>query len=70
VRPLRNRGSPPSDVCSGHGREAITFVQANRVSAVEAGRAQRIGGILGHGLAYVLIGLAAFVVVTFLTSRG
>ena len=58
------------DVYGGHGREAITFVQANRVSAVEAGRAQTVGGILGHGLVYVLIGLGAFVVVSFLTSRG
>ncbi|HKH31292.1 MAG TPA: hypothetical protein VKA45_09580 [Gaiellaceae bacterium] len=40
------------------------------MSAVEAGRARRIGGTLGHGLVYVLIALAAFVVVTFLTSRG
>jgi hypothetical protein len=29
-----------------------------------------VGGILGRSLVYVLIALAAFVVVTFVTSRG
>jgi hypothetical protein len=31
---------------------------------------QRVGGMVVRGLLYVLIALAAFVVVTFFTSRG
>lgn len=56
-------------VYGGHGRKAIRFMQAAPVSAVEPGPVRRVGGILGRGLVYILIALAAFVVVTFVTSR-
>ena len=58
------------EVHGGHGREAIRFVQAESVSAVEAGPARRVGGLLGRSLLYLLIALSAFVVVTLVTSRG
>jgi hypothetical protein len=39
------------------------------MSAVAPGPVQKVGGLLVRGLLYVLIALAAFVVVTFVTSR-
>jgi hypothetical protein len=57
------------EVYGGHGREVIRLTQAAPMSAVAPGLVQRVRGILVRGLLYVLIALAAFVVVTFVTSR-
>jgi hypothetical protein len=57
------------EVYGGHGREVIRLTQAATVSAVAPGPVRRVGGIFVRGLLYVLIALAAFVVVTFVTSR-
>jgi hypothetical protein len=58
------------EVYGGHGRKAIRFLHADRMSAVEAGPARRVAGIVARSLVYVLIALAAFVLVTVVTSRG
>jgi hypothetical protein len=57
------------EVYGGHGREVIRLTQAAPMSAVAPGPVQKVGGLLVRGLLYVLIALAAFVVVTFVTSR-
>jgi hypothetical protein len=54
----------------GRGRTAMRLTQASLVSAPERARMQRVGGAIVRGLVYVLIALAAFVVFTFVTSRG
>jgi hypothetical protein len=58
------------EVYGGFGRAAIRFTQAAPVPAVKPPPVQRVGSILVRGLVYLLIALAAFVVVTFVTSRG
>jgi hypothetical protein len=56
----------------GGGREAVRLTQEGLGSAVEpaAGQLQRVGGMIVRGLVYVLIALAAFLVVTLVTSRA
>lgn len=56
----------------GRGRDAVTLTRQGFVSAAEPapGRLQRVGGMIVRGVVYVLIALAAFVVVTLVTARG
>jgi hypothetical protein len=54
----------------GRGLEAISLRSASTAAAVESGRVRTVGGTLVRGVVYVLIGLAAFVLVTLLTARG
>jgi hypothetical protein len=58
------------EMYGGRGRDAIRLTQGHRVSAQEAPPVRTIRGIVIRGLVYVSIALAAFVVVTFVTSRG
>lgn len=58
------------EVYGGHGRGAISLKSAASASEVGRPPARAVGGMLVRGLVYVLIGLAAFVVVTFLAARG
>ncbi len=53
----------------GRGRDAMRVTQADPVSELERSPAQRVGGSLVRGVLYVLIALATFVVVTFVTSH-
>jgi uracil-DNA glycosylase family 4 len=46
------------------------LTQGGSVSAVEQTSVRRVGGMVVRGLFYVLLALATFVVVTFVTSRG
>jgi hypothetical protein len=68
------RGASQSDrlleIYGGPGRGGISLTSAASVSEVGRGPARAVGGMLVRGLVYVLIGLAAFVVVTFLAARG
>jgi len=52
------------DLYGGHGRNAIRLSRARRVAAFRATRAAR----LAHALAYLLVALAAFVLVTLISS--
>jgi hypothetical protein len=54
----------------GRGRPAMRLTRASPISAPETTLVQGVGGTIVRGLVYVLIGLAAFVVFTFVTSRG
>ena len=51
-----------------HG--ALKITRADVVSVPESPPARAIGGVVVRGLLYVLIALAAFVLVTALTSHG
>jgi hypothetical protein len=53
----------------GRGRDAMRVTQADAVSELERSPAHRVGGSLVRGVLYVLIALATFVVVTFVTSH-
>lgn len=46
------------------------LTQGGSVSAVEQTSLRRVGGMVVRGLFYVLLALATFVVVTFVTSHG
>jgi hypothetical protein len=61
------RPEPLIEAYGGRGHDAlkVTPVQAAR----EAQRRHTIGGIILRGLVYVLVALAAFVVVTSVTSH-
>jgi hypothetical protein len=54
----------------GHGRNAIRLTQAAPLSPTETTALQRVGDILVRSLLYALIAVAAFVLVTFLSSLG
>jgi hypothetical protein len=57
------------EVYGGHGHDALS-VTSTRVQAVREDRARHpIGGIILRGLVYVLVALAAFVVITSVTSH-
>lgn|SRR5215207_324499 len=58
------------ELYGGRDRNALRVTQGDRVPAPEATTVRRVGGMVVRGLLYVLIALAAFVVVTFVTSRG
>jgi hypothetical protein len=51
-------------------RDAIRLTQGGSVSGVESALARRVGGMFVRGLVYVLIAVAAFVVVTLVTARS
>jgi hypothetical protein len=52
------------DLYGGHGRNTIRLTRGRRVAAVHATRAAR----LTHALVYLLVALAAFVLVTLISS--
>jgi hypothetical protein len=52
------------DLYGGHGRNAIRLTRGRRVAAFHATRAAR----LAHALVYLLVALAAFVLVTLISS--
>jgi hypothetical protein len=54
----------------GHGRNAMRLTQADAVAAPERAPVRKVGGIAVRGLVYLLIALASFLVVTFITARG
>jgi hypothetical protein len=54
----------------GHGRSAMRITQADAVSEPERAPAWKVGGIAVRGLLFLLIALASFLVVTFVTARG
>jgi hypothetical protein len=58
------------EMYGGRGRAAMRLTTARLALAAEPARLQQIRGSIVRGLVYVLIALAAFLVVTFLTSRG
>jgi hypothetical protein len=58
------------EMYGGHGRDAVGLVEEVSPVAVERAPVRRVGGMLARGLIYVLIALATFVVVTFVTARG
>jgi hypothetical protein len=57
-------------IYGGRGRDAIRLTQDGSVSAVEPAVVRRVVGMLVRGLVYVLIAVAAFVVVTLVTARS
>ena len=54
----------------GRGRDRVRLVQEVTAHAAAEAPLRRIGGVTIRVLAYILIALAAFVVVTLVTSRG
>jgi hypothetical protein len=58
------------EIYGGHGREAISVTRPDPVSIRETALGRTVRGIVLRGLVYMLVALAAFVVVTALTSRG
>jgi hypothetical protein len=56
------------EMFGGHGREAVGLVQEVSPAAVERAPVRRVGGVVVRGLVYVLIALATFFVVTFVTT--
>jgi hypothetical protein len=64
------RGDRLLELHGGHGRNAMRLTQADAVSAPELGPAWKVGGVAVRGLLYLLIALASFLVVTFVTARG
>lgn len=54
----------------GRGRAAVGLVQEVSPPAVERAPVRRAGGMIVRGLVYVLIALATFLLVTFVTARG
>jgi hypothetical protein len=54
----------------GYGRNAIRLTQADALSVRERAPVRKVGGIAVRGLLYLLIALASFLVVTFVTARG
>jgi hypothetical protein len=54
----------------GHGRSAMRLTQADTVSARKRAPVRKVGGIAVRSLLYLLIALASFLVVTFVTARG
>jgi hypothetical protein len=58
------------ELYGGHGRNAIRLTQADAVSVRERAPVRKVGGIAVRGLFYLLIALASFLVVTFVTARG
>jgi hypothetical protein len=57
------------EMYGGRGRNNVRLTRANPVSALERAPVQRLGGSIVRGVVYVLIAVATFVVVTFVTSR-
>jgi hypothetical protein len=57
-------------IYGGRDRDAIRLTQDGSVSAVEPEVVRRVGGIVVRGVVYVLIAVAAFVVVTLVTARS
>lgn len=58
------------ELYGGHGRNTIRLTQADAVAAPERAPVRKVGGIAVRGLLYLLIALASFLVVTFVTARG
>lgn len=58
------------EMYGGRGRAAVGLVQELSPAAVERAPVRRVGGMAVRGLVYVLIALATFVLVTFVTARG
>jgi hypothetical protein len=58
------------EMYGGRGRAAVGLVQELSPAALERAPARRAGGMIVRGLVYVLIALATFVLVTFVTARG
>jgi hypothetical protein len=54
----------------GRDRDAIRLAQEDSASEVEPAVVRRVGGMFVRGLVYVLIAIAAFVVVTLVTARS
>jgi hypothetical protein len=54
----------------GRGRDAVRLTQEGSISAVERAPVRRVGGMIVRGLVYVLIAVAAFVLVTLVSSRS
>ena len=57
-------------IYGGRGHDALRVTQAEAVSARETAPGHTMRSIVLRGLVYVLVALAAFVVVTTVTSRG
>jgi len=69
----RNCATRPEVVLETYGARshgALWITPANVVSVRESAPARAIGGVVLRGLIYVLVALAAFVVVTAVTSHG
>lgn len=58
------------EMYGGRGRDAVRLTQEGLISAIERVPVRRVGGMIMRGLVYVLIAVAAFVVVTLVTSRS
>jgi predicted benzoate:H+ symporter BenE len=56
-------------VFGGRGREAMRLTQHVAVSPAERTPVRRVGGVVVRGVVYVLVGVVAFLVITFLTAR-
>jgi hypothetical protein len=61
---------PLRELYGGCGRDAIRLVQEIRASPPPRAVQPRVLGYAGRGVLYVLIAVAAFLVVTLITSRG
>lgn len=58
------------EMYGGRGRDAVRLTQEGAVSAVKRAPVPRAAGMFVRGLVYVLLAVAAFVLVTLLTARG
>jgi hypothetical protein len=69
----RDCAARPNDLLETYGARshgALRVTAADLVSERETPRARAIGGIVLRGLVYVLVAIAAFVLITAVTSRG
>ncbi len=58
------------EIYGGRDQEALRVTHADAVSARETAPRHRVRGFVLRGLVYILVALAAFVVVTIVASRG
>jgi hypothetical protein len=58
------------EMYGGRGRDAVRLTHEGSVSAVKRAPVLRAAGMFVRGLVYVLLAVAAFVLVTLLTARG
>jgi hypothetical protein len=57
-------------IYGGRDRDAIRLTRDGSAPGAEPAVARRVGGMFVRGLVYVLIAVAAFVVVTLVTARS
>jgi hypothetical protein len=69
-RHCATQADPLLELCGGRGRDAIGLVKEVD-SALPTRAAQlRVLGFTAHGILYLLIAIAAFLLVTLATTRG